>query len=416
MQSPASVSVIIVSRDRPTLLRRCLRGLSQVQHPNFEIVVVADQIGLDALSDFPFGGPIKSQLCATANISVARNLGLFLAAGDIVAFIDDDAVSEPAWLQHLMAPFNSKDVAAAGGFVRGRNGISLQWRAMSVDAAGFDHPLHMPSDQVVLWPPQGSGDDLCAIKTQGTNCAFRRSVLIDIGGFDPSYAFFLDETDVNMRLARAGWTTAIVPLAQVHHGFAASAWRTERRVPKDLTQEGRSLRAYHDKFATKAQAKTGWQRFYKQQEKRLLSHMLDGALAPSAVRPLLQGLHVGYQDGPAKLNRDTVFLPPPEFKRFAPRQGRTSNTVLAGRRKHSKTLRAAAQQAVSGGSVTTLYLFSLTSLYHQSDFTSGGYWEQRGGLFGRSGRHQPLIKLWTVKGRRKAEYDQISPIRTIAEK
>jgi GT2 family glycosyltransferase len=60
------------------------------------------------------------------------------------------------------------------------------------------------------------------VKTEGTNCAFRRDVLAGLGGFDPAFRYFLDETDVNLRLAEAGARTVIVPRALVHHGSAAS--------------------------------------------------------------------------------------------------------------------------------------------------------------------------------------------------
>ncbi|MES2906736.1 MAG: RNA polymerase factor sigma-54, partial [Pseudomonadota bacterium] len=43
-----------------------------------------------------------------------------------------------------------------------------------------------------------------------------------MGGFDPAFRFYLDETDLNLRLAATGAMTAIVPVAQVHHGFAES--------------------------------------------------------------------------------------------------------------------------------------------------------------------------------------------------
>ncbi|MCB2123539.1 MAG: glycosyltransferase, partial [Rhodobacteraceae bacterium] len=66
----------------------------------------------------------------------ARNLGLAAAAGEIVAFIDDDAVPEPRWLARLTAPFADPGIAAAGGFVVGRNGISFQWRASCADSHG----------------------------------------------------------------------------------------------------------------------------------------------------------------------------------------------------------------------------------------------------------------------------------------
>jgi len=59
--------------------------------------------------------------------------------------------------------------------------------------------------------------------------AVRRSVLADLGGFDPRFRFYLDETDLNLRLAARGLYTALVPLAQVHHGFHASARRRKDR-------------------------------------------------------------------------------------------------------------------------------------------------------------------------------------------
>ena len=128
------VSVVVVSRDRPDALLRCLTGLLQVQYTPFEVVVVADQPGCSAAARW--AEQIKIVPFDRPNISEARNLGISNAAGEIIAFIDDDAVPEPSWLTHLIAPFERADVAAAGGFVRGRNGISFQWQARSVDETG----------------------------------------------------------------------------------------------------------------------------------------------------------------------------------------------------------------------------------------------------------------------------------------
>ena len=81
----------------------------------------------------------------TPNISAARNAGIDVAAGDIVAFIDDDAVPEPTWLHYLIAPFEQSDVAATGGFVIGRNGISFQWKSRMINALGHTTPIEIPT-------------------------------------------------------------------------------------------------------------------------------------------------------------------------------------------------------------------------------------------------------------------------------
>ncbi|MEP1942678.1 MAG: glycosyltransferase family 2 protein, partial [Sulfitobacter sp.] len=231
-----TVSVIIVSRGRPHALRRCLLGVAQLQHSAFEVVVVACPEGIAVTEQIDVLPDIKCIAFDEANISAARNLGLTHAAGEIVAFIDDDAVPEPLWLHHLVAPASRDQVAAMGGFVRGRNGISFQNKARILDAQGTPQNVEIaPLQATVLAPPKGR-----AIKTEGTNMAFKRHVLMEIGGFDPAFRFYLDETDVNMRLARAGYHTALVPLAQVHHGFAASATRRNDRVPRDLYEIGAS--------------------------------------------------------------------------------------------------------------------------------------------------------------------------------
>ena len=90
-----SVSVVVVSNGRPDALRRCLLGLSQIDHPTCELIVVADAVSRPAIAKSRLADRIKTVACDVAKISVARNAGLGRAAGDIVAFIDDDAVPEP---------------------------------------------------------------------------------------------------------------------------------------------------------------------------------------------------------------------------------------------------------------------------------------------------------------------------------
>lgn len=269
-------------------------GLSQVQYNPFEIVVVADAKGLAALGRFD--GQIKTILFEEANISAARNLGVSHAAGDVVAFIDDDAVPKPTWLSYLTVPFGREDVAAVGGFVIGRNGISLQWKARILDSNGVATNIVVDEvESTVLRLPVGQ-----AVKTEGTNMAIWHDVLVAVGGFDPAYYFYLDETDLNMRLAQAGYLTAIAPLAQVHHRFAASTRRRSDRVPSDLFDIGASWAVFQRKFLPEKSHGEHWRDLVKTEHKRLIGYMVSGGLEPRAVRRLTKRLCEGYEVGQSR--------------------------------------------------------------------------------------------------------------------
>jgi Predicted glycosyltransferases len=100
--------------------------------------------------------------------------------------------------------------------------------------------------------------------------AFRRNVLVELGGFDPAFHYFLDETDLNMRLARAGHATALVPLAEVHHGFAANRMRNRYRVPQDLFDIGASWAVFLRKHLVETERAARWTQLRQQERARLL--------------------------------------------------------------------------------------------------------------------------------------------------
>ncbi|KIC49843.1 glycosyltransferase [Tateyamaria sp. ANG-S1] len=403
------VSVVVVSRDRPDALTWCLTGLSQLQYTAFEIVVVADPPGYEAVQAGPFADQVKLVPFDRPNISEARNLGISHAAGDIVAFIDDDAVPEPSWLHQLIAPVSRPDVAAMGGFVRGRNGISWQWQARTVDETGATEALEVSPHRATVLTPKGAR----AIKTEGTNMAVRRDVLVALEGFDPGFAFYLDETDLNLRLKRAGYATALVPGAEVHHGFAASPRRRKDRVPRDLFDIGSSWAVFQRKYLQEAQRRDHWRHLREHERRRVLEHMVSGRLLPRDVRYLMARLDQGYsqglmrQRGGAQISNSPVSA----FKPFPASQ--RASIVLAGRSWQRKKLRAEAAERAQSGDIVTLFLFSPTALYHTVRFDPAGFWEQRGGVFGRSVREAPLFRMFTFSERVAAETRRIGKQRLI---
>lgn len=394
------VSVVVVSRNRPDTLIRCLMGLSQLRYAPYEVVVVADSIGIDLLRRWPMARHIKTIGFDEPNISIARNIGIEAAAGDVVAFIDDDAVPEPDWLARLARVFRDGHTGAAGGYVRGRNGISWQWTAQSVDSYGITRPLSISDDAVVVLTPSPGR----AIKTEGTNMAFRRSVIAGIGGFDPNFHYFLDETDVNLRLAAQGVSTALVPQAVVHHGFAANQTRRGDRVPRDLTQLGASWAVFLERHCQVDERMSRWHSIVASERSRALRHMINGLLEPRDVRRLMAGLRKGHDDGLKRCITEFRPLSDPDrpFNPF-PSNPHGQTLTLWGRLPSRPRLRAEAVEGARAGHIPTIYTFSLSAAYHRRMYHQDGFWEQRGGLFGRSKRSDPLVKFWRISTRVRRE-------------
>ena len=386
------VSVIIASRRRPKALRRCLTALSQLDYSHFEVIVVADPAGLAVAGDFP----VKTVGYATPNISVARNLGIAAAAGEVVAFIDDDAAPEPQWLRELAAVFLDPIVSAAGGFVLGANGISFQWKSGTVDRLLGVAPLDVPDDRTSLHHTQPGR----AIEIKGVNCAYRRSVIAGMGGFDPELRYYLDETELNLRLAGLRAVTAISPGARVHHAKAASEQRRADRAPRSLWDIGASAAVTLRRNHASGEEVAAVRRSLRTQERsKLLRLMVSGHIEPRHVGALDRTFDAGFADGMTRKLCGMVALPDPpsEFLAFPAR--RIVPVVLSGKSWQNRRLRRLAVAHVRRGDTVRLFLLSPTALFHRVAFVADGYWLQRGGLFGKSRRSDPYFRFWRFRGR-----------------
>ncbi len=403
-----TVSVVIVSRGRPASLQLALTGAARLVYPNYEIVVVADAAGLAAARALPFGDGLTCVGFEEANISAARNVGIMQAGGEIIAFLDDDAVPEPLWLQHLMQGFALPDVACVGGFVRGRNGISLQWRARAVDAGGAARDLVLTGDAPVV-PNPGAG---WAVKTEGTNMAMRRDVLAALGGFDPAYRFYLDETDLNRRLHDAGHRTAIVPLAEVHHGYAPSDLRLRTRAVRDLSRIGASTAVFLRRHADPAIHVARLDALRAEQRRRLIQQMVAGQIEPRDIARLMVTLEDGIREGLAAPSTPLTPLGPPAqpFRLFATLSTKGAK-VIRGRLWRWRAIRAEAAAAAAQGHVVTVYMLSRTVLAHRIRYRLPGVWEHRGGLWGRSDRSQPRLRWASFRARIAEEHARVAPRR-----
>jgi len=311
------VSVVVLNRDRVKEVARTLRALTHQTYPNFEVILVSNQLEKIPQPLLSKEGlkPVDMQV---PNISKARNAGIEAASGEIIAFCDDDAVPEPEWLERLIPPLRDPKTGSVGGMVRGRNGISQQWGPQEVDCFGNDVALEPAA--LITTPTQKDR----VLKTVGTNCAFSKEALVEVGGFDEALRFYLDETDLNWRLFQKGWTSALVGDAEVHHSYAAS-------IPEELD----------------------W--FRLDQRGRLIRAMELGILMPSQVSPMIDSLEEGFVTGATRTKRiQRIRQSGSDFIPYGRRKKGDGNTlIIANIKSRKRSHQEARELAAQGDSCCT---------------------------------------------------------------
>jgi glycogen(starch) synthase len=220
------VSIIICTDGRADALACTLSSLVFLDHDSFEVIVVRGptQDGtVRVLRDY--GDRIKVAHNPERNLSISRNLGIRIARGEIVVFLDDDAIPERDWLTAITAPYADPEVGSSGGFVYGPDGYGYQYRFATANRmAEADLSWQRPAPEL-SFPFSENFPHLL-----GANISFRRRALLDVGGFDEEYEYYLDETDVTLRVLDAGWKIAQVEGGHVHHKFMASHIRNDSKV------------------------------------------------------------------------------------------------------------------------------------------------------------------------------------------
>jgi glycosyltransferase involved in cell wall biosynthesis len=103
------ITVAIPTCNRPDDIARCLGSLARIRYPNWQLLLVDQSDGEETrLAAIAWGALIPKIVylrLKQKNASAARNLALESAAGDILAFIDDDCTVSPDWLDHVEEAF-----------------------------------------------------------------------------------------------------------------------------------------------------------------------------------------------------------------------------------------------------------------------------------------------------------------------
>lgn len=179
------ISVVIPTCGRPAMLLDCVTSIISGRYDNFEILVI-DQDPKSGLQDqllqrFAGDKRLRYFCLNQAGLSRSKNFGTQEARSEIVAFIDDDALADPLWLEAIQDIFSSVD--ASPDLITGRIEPILpgKW------------PEWYPQEREFLLGLYNIGDNVCPMPPHdtpiGANMAGSRQVIQALGGFDERLGF-----------------------------------------------------------------------------------------------------------------------------------------------------------------------------------------------------------------------------------
>jgi glycosyltransferase involved in cell wall biosynthesis len=216
------VSVAICTRDRAETIGATLQSLERQTYRNIEVLVVDNTPSSDATerlvrAAFPYARYIHEP---RRGLNHARNRAVAEAHGPIIAFIDDDAIADPAWVDALIAAFDTPDVMCVTGLVAPARldtpGQELFERfGYSKGFSRLVFNLAAPPPDMPIFPYKG-------YLGTGCNCAFRREVFGQVGLFDPRLDMGTPvpgggDHDLFARVIRAGYSLVYDPNPVVFH-------------------------------------------------------------------------------------------------------------------------------------------------------------------------------------------------------
>jgi len=221
------ISVVVCTFKRPLFLKRCLESLLSNTYKNYEIIVVGqgtDQTPQVVVDDHFKNNPkIKCIHTETVGLSTARNIGCHYARGDVVAFIDDDAIASPEWMEGYMEIFHQ--ITPIPGMVGGM--IEPFWETQ--------RPSWYPIEREFLLGIYNIGNEIRPFPDTdlpiGANFAILRSAMQKLGGFDERLGFNKnrkhsmiagEDSLFALRIKEAGYRIYYQPKSKVYHHISSA--------------------------------------------------------------------------------------------------------------------------------------------------------------------------------------------------
>ena len=243
------ISAIVPLYNGAPFIEQALRSMLAQTLPPDEIIVVDDGStdgGGAIVERLARSHPIRLIRQENAGQSAARNLGVELAHGDLIAFLDQDDVWYPDHLAELVKPFLEK------------RSLELGWAYSNLDEINYDGRIVCRSFLETLHTQHPKRDVFACLANDmyvlPSACVMSRKAFLAVDGFDEQLSGYEDD-DLFLRLFLAGYDN-------VYLTKPLSAWRIHNTSSSYSSRMGVSRAAYARKLIAQFPDDPDMTRFY----------------------------------------------------------------------------------------------------------------------------------------------------------
>lgn len=217
---PLTATVVIITAGRRQCLPPCIESLRRQTYRPLEIVVVVGPSKDGSVGYASTLTDAKVYHVDRLSVAYARNEGVRRSGGDVIAFIDDDAVAHPRWLEEVVGVFEREGASCGGvgGYVVNENGTGRPLQALNNTINDLGEPTEHHLAPGTHNDPAGPEYNYF----MGANMAFRREAILAVGGFDEVYSYLFEDSDMCVAAIKAGYRIVHHTRAKVHHFPAVS--------------------------------------------------------------------------------------------------------------------------------------------------------------------------------------------------
>jgi GT2 family glycosyltransferase len=215
----ATASVIVLTYNARTFVEHCLSALGAQTFADFETIVVdnasSDGTARFVRERFPTARVVPSP--RNDGYGAGNNLGAAQASGEILVFLNPDAIPSRDWLEKLIGGMRSHSRKfATSKIVLRTDPDRLNSAGNLIHYLGLSFCRGLNSRESLF----GVAEDVSS--ASGAACAISRELFQRIGGFDPTFFLYHDDVDLSMRALLAGEPCLYVPDAVVSHDYELS--------------------------------------------------------------------------------------------------------------------------------------------------------------------------------------------------